>query len=467
MQRLYLVVLIILAFSNAQAQNLFFETTFGSAGSDLARSVKQLPDGTIFVAGFSNGGTYGGYDIALSRLDRYGNLKWTKYYGDAYDNYGLYLNVCSDGNLVITGEQQSASDGVDIFAYKLDTAGSVIWQNIYSTPLNESGKYIEQTPDGFIICGFRTDSTSSNDIYLLKTDALGGFVWDETYGGAGTDYADMVHRLANGDYLVTGDTQSSGAGGTDVYILRVDSAGGIVWAYTYGDSLQNGCQGILQTSSGHFLSYGETEIYPGSYFDFYLELIDSSGNSIWRETMGGINADAAFSAVETPDGFMLAGYSNSYAPGPLNLVVFKTDLSGDLQWARTYGGPGIDIGYEIIHSVDNGFIVTGKTYKETNDDFYLLHLNEEGWAALPPSPRDTPGISIYPNPARNLFTISMGTGEEKGILSIFSMNGRAVYTNDLTDGEQQIPADGLNPGMYIVEVVINTKVYRQKLVIMP
>jgi hypothetical protein len=469
--RTVVLILTLLSYACAlPAQNIYFEKTFGTPNSDLARSVKQLPDGTIYVAGFSNSGPFGGFDVTLSRLDRYGNLQWTKYYGDSYDNTCLFMNLCSDGNIVLTGEDQGTPTGIDAFAYKLDTAGNVVWHRVYATSVNESTKYIEQTSDGgFIMCGFQSDAYGSNDVYVIKADAAGNMEWDQVYGGMDNDYSDMIRELPGGGYLLTADTKSMGAGGYDVYVLKLDASGNSIWDFTYGDQWQNGCQGIFITSAGKYLSYGETEIYQFSQFDFYLELIDTNGATIWKRTFGGTEADAAFSVVETPDGgFMLTGYSNSYnsIPGPLELVVFKTDAAGNFQWARPYGSEGIDLGYEIIHSLDNGYLITGKTFINNSDDYYLLHLDQLGTNSLQEG-IEHDDMLLYPNPAQNRFTVSRSLAGESAILKIFSIDGKLALQKELSLSSAVTDIGHLIPGTYIVEVGSSTKICRQKLLIVP
>src|ERR1051326_4909361 len=104
------------------AQPVLFEKIFGTSRNEQARSVKELADGSVFVLGFSDSGMYGGIDASLSKLDRYGNLLWTKYYGDSADNFGLYLNKTADGNLVFCGERQS-NFGAQVDAYAIKEIG--------------------------------------------------------------------------------------------------------------------------------------------------------------------------------------------------------------------------------------------------------------------------------------------------------------------------------------------------------
>src|SRR5687767_803144 len=103
------------------SQPVFFELAFGNNGWDFARSVRQLPDGSIYVLGFSDSGAFGRNDVALSKLTRQGNLLWTKYYGDSLDQFGNYMNLTSDGKFIVTGETTTAANGLDFFICKIDT----------------------------------------------------------------------------------------------------------------------------------------------------------------------------------------------------------------------------------------------------------------------------------------------------------------------------------------------------------
>lgn len=451
MRVLHIFLISIIPFFSV-AQN-FFETSFGSTNSDFARSVKQLSDGSIYIAGYSDNTTTGDFDIILSKLNGLGYLLWTRYYGDTLKNeYGLYMNICKDGNLVVAGERRILNNDIDIIIYKIDTSGNIIWERTYGTAiLNESAKYIESTKDGgYILCGFRSDNYASNDIYVLKLDSLGLLQWENSFGGMDNDYANMIHQTMEGNYIITADTKSKGAGGYDIEILKLDSLGNIIWDYTYGDVLQNGCQGILITSDGKYLSYGETEIYQYSPFDFYVEKIDANGLSIWKYTYGGVNADAAFSAIENDDkSYVFTGYSNSYSAGPLDLVIFKIDSAGSLLWTRTYGGSGIDIGYDIIKSSDNGFLITG--YTTANDvQIYLLHLNQEGIVSIEENYRKKDQIKIYPNPAKDILHIQNFSGQQI-YFKVFTVQGKYFREGILSGNTSKLTLKELDPGTYIME----------------
>ena len=453
------------------AQPVLFEKIFGTSRNEQARSVKELADGSVFVLGFSDSGMYGGIDASLSKLDRYGNLLWTKYYGDSADNFGLYLNKTADGNLVFCGERQSNFGAqVDAYAIKVDTSGNILWSKLYATALNESFKYVEQTADGgYIQCGFVSDNYGYNDTYVMRTNAQGDSVWAVNVGGTNNDYSDAVHELADGNFIVTGDTKSQGFGGYDVELTKLDASGQQVWDFPYGDVYNNGCQGVFLNSSGKYISFGETVIYNNSPFDFYLEQIDTAGSSEWRRTFGGTNADAIFSIVEMQDkGYFFTGYSNSYSSGPLNLVAGRTDSAGGLQWVRVYGGPGIDIGYEIIHSVDGGVIIAGSTVDSTDftGQYYLLHLNDNGYlSGLGKYNNKEEGMILYPNPNTGSFNIYCENAGPGAGVKLYTAEGKMLYHGPLIAKNNKISLEGIiAPGVYFAEVFDGKQYHHAKVV---
>jgi hypothetical protein len=448
----------------------YFEKKSGTTGNDFSRSVKQLSDGSIYLFGNTDSGAYGGNDLSLTKLDHDGNQLWTKYYGTSNSENGFYLNTTADHQLVFVGECVTASS-TDILIYKVDTTGTVLWNKSYATSVNESANYIEQTTDGgYIIAGSQNDSLGYYDLFVLKLNANGDYKWHRTFGPNRNEYAKTIHETTDG-YILVGDTGDS-LNNYDITVFHLDTLGNKIWSKSYGDSLANGSQGIISTSDGNYLFYGETEVSPGSWFDAFLEKIDKNGNSLWKHKYGGTEADAIFSVVETTDGgFACTGYSNSYNNNqPLDLIILKTDASGKLLWQQTYGGTGIDIGYELVKSTaDNGYIITGKTFT-TSDDCYLLSVNESGLITSISSDlvkMNATGLTnIYPNPARdNIFVAyELQDLSKEYCIVIDDGTGRQLKNRVLTQKKEtlQIDLSDFDPGVYICSLFANHKLIGRK-----
>jgi hypothetical protein len=445
---------------------------YGTAMQDLSRSIVQIPLGSLFVVGNSASGNLGDIDISMVKLDKYGNEEWTNYYGDANLNNGYCITKCADGNLILIGDSETSPGNSDILIYKLDTLGGIIWSYNYSTPLNESAKYIEQTMDGgFVAAGFQTDSLGYNNSFVLKIDASGNFLWDKSIGGNNNDYASCIKELPSGNFILSADTKSHGAGGYDVEISKLNSTGNIIWQYTYGDSVNNGSQGIYISADFHILSYGETERSPGSFFDMFLEKIDTNGVSSWKQFYGNLNnADACFSIIENGAGeFFLTGYSNTYNGGQaMDLVLIKTDSAGTLIWGRGYGGQGVDIGYSIIPSVNNGYYIAGKYFDQefSDDQYYLLHVDGILGSTVSVFENKKDDFSIFPNPSNGKFYITSPTPKNKLKLRLFSSIGEVVYESEYSfyGGSGAIEIN-IGKGFYFLEISQNEKVFLKKIVI--
>ncbi len=475
----YLLLLLFPFQAFAQNTSLYFQESFGTAGIDISRSVKQLSSGSIYILGNSTTGNIGNNDISLTKSDKYGNVQWTEYYGTQNVENGYYLNLTSDGNLLFVAESETSFNDLDILIYKVDTSGNVIWNKVFATSVNESPSYVEQTIDGgFIITGFQNDTFGFNNALVLKLDASGNYQWDKSVGGTRNDIGDMVHQISNGNYILTGDSQSwSITGDYDVEVYELDSAGNVNWQNNFGDTLTNGCKGLLVTTDNNYVSFGEGQIYTNSPFDFIIQKIDSNGTLVWRHNYGGLYADAAFSGIETPDGgFVFTGYSNSYnGGGPIDLVVFKIDSSGTFLWKNTYGSPGIDIGYEIIKStVCSGYVLTGYTTDSINNttNYYLLQLTDSATISgvNETIKSDSFVFDVYPNPASffisinyDLFSIYSNTK-----VVLYNLLGQEIDSVNINDkkGRALINVTNLNSGLYFCKLLRNGEVFSSKKVIL-
>lgn len=464
-KKLFFLFLNILFFINAYTQG-FFELKFGSIMDDKARAVQQLIDGNIYVAGFSNAGPNGGYDISLSKIDIAGNVLWTKYFGKQYNEYLLYMNKTNDNNLILCGETHTFSD-IDAWIMKLDSSGNTLWNSGITSTVNESFKYVEQTSEGgYITCGFQSDSNSSNDIFIAKFDSAGDIQWQKTYGGTDNDYADAIKQVQDGGYLISADTRSFGLPDYDIYMIKVDSAGNFLWDNLSGGPLADGCQGFIITSDFKNLTFGESFVSLALPYQYFLQLTDSAGGVIWEKTMGtSAGSDAAFSAVETTDGsFVLTGYSNSNdSNSPIDLVVFKINALGDSVWSQYYGNAGIDIGYHIIKCMGGGYLIAGTTWNNDND-YYLLKVDDSGLVSTPDADGSISSVKIYPNPSDGMFNVIFPKMILNPAVRIYDYSGAMVFEENFNTYTNaiEIKTSKLS-GLYFIHVKTQDQTFYSKL----
>jgi hypothetical protein len=117
----------------------------------------------------------------------------------------------------------------DFFLIKTDANGDITWAKTYGGTNNDRAYSVQQTSDGgYIVAGYTWSfSMGYYDIFLIKTDANGNVIWAKTYGEIDWDKAYSVHHTSDGGYIVAGSTESFGAGGRDIFLIKTDANGNI------------------------------------------------------------------------------------------------------------------------------------------------------------------------------------------------------------------------------------------------
>ena len=260
---------------------------------------------------------------------------------------------------------------------------------------------MQQTEDGGYIIAGSTYSfgDGSDDVYLVKTDGDGKMLWDQTFGGTGNDEGYSVQQTTDGGYIIAGSTDSFGGGWPcdNVYLVKTDADGNKQWQQTFGGESNDLGYSVQQTTDGGYIIAGYTSSPPaGPDIDVYLVKTDPMGNLQWEKTFGGTYSDWGYSVQQTKDGgYIIAGETRISGTSGTDVYLVKTDDGGNLKWQKTFGGTRRDFGYSVQQTKDEGYIITGKTPSETipyDYDVYLIRL--KGTVDLSISDSD---ISVSPS----------------------------------------------------------------------
>ena len=284
----------------------------------------------------------------------------------SYDDIGYSILQVSDFEYIICGvwRSQDQSEG-DAFLLKLDSNGNVIWQQTYGGTKAEEAYSVQQTNDGgYILTGYTNSfGEGSMDVYLVKTDSEGILEWNRTYGGSSPDWAHSVIQLSGGEYVIAGHTASYGAGNWDYYLIKTDSLGNMIWNRTYGGINLDWAESIQQTNDEGFIIAGYTDSYGEGKYDVFLVKTDSEGNLEWNRTYGGPLYERAESVIRsTEGGYVIVGSTSSFGSGDVDIYLIKTDESGNQVWYNTFGGYSGDSGHSIEQTNDGGYIIVGDTW---------------------------------------------------------------------------------------------------------
>jgi regulation of enolase protein 1 (concanavalin A-like superfamily) len=360
-----------------------FLKTFGGSNFDYGRSVRQTSDGGFVVAGYT--GSFGGNsDFYLIRTDPKGNLLWQKALDGGNGDYGYCVQQTSDGGFIIAGfTYYLAAGDFDVLLIKTDANGNPLWQKIIGGSNLDYGYSIQQTTDGgYIVAGYSYSfGAGISDVYLIKIDASGNLLWQKTFGGSEADEGYSVQQTSDGGFIIVGHTFSFSTVGQYVYLIRTDASGNQLWQKTFGGSDINTGNSVRQTSDGGFIIAGFTNSFGAGSGDVYLIRTDASGNQLWQKTFGGSNYDYGNSVQQTSDGgFIVTGKTSSLGAGLTDVYLIKTDANGNQLWQKTFGGSNEDDGYAVQQTSDGGFIIAGTTgsYGAGSYDVLLIKTDANG-----------------------------------------------------------------------------------------
>jgi type IX secretion system substrate protein len=163
--------------------------------------------------------------MLIFKINGSGQVLWSKTIGgNGYEEPYRIINT-QDGNLLIAGYTSSFGPGWNSYLYKLSQDGDSIWEHAYGTSGNDRAYGVVETSDGYVFAGQTETPAGDLDVMVAKADKAGNQQWIKSYGGAQDDYARWISPCADGGFGIVGTTQSYGAGGNDVYLIKIDAAG--------------------------------------------------------------------------------------------------------------------------------------------------------------------------------------------------------------------------------------------------
>jgi len=376
------LVLILYAFGSFETEGEVWRATFGGPGFDVGNSVCETKDGGLVVAGRTNSRGSGGYDAWLISTDSKGRERWNRTYGGPGDEEAMEILENPDGGLVVAGGTNSWGAGnFDAWLIKTDYRGEEIWNRTIGGSGYDWAYSFQKTSDGgYVILGeTESQGAGSKDAWLIKTDSEGSEIWNRTFGGAKDDGGRSIKVTDGGDNIIAGFTESFGAGGSDLWLLKTDYKGSEVWNVTYGGSRGDIGESVLQKKGGGYVVAGGASAPPDSEpsaGDAWLIITDPDGKAIRGKifSVGDSGRDIATAVRETEDGgYIIGGWSSARG---LYSWLLKTDGSGTKVWDVTFENSGREEGSSVLVPEDGGYVTCGWTVSSGNADLVLLKVNK-------------------------------------------------------------------------------------------
>lgn len=422
MKKFYFVAfLFLLSIKPAQSQitGLNWLRTIGGTGLDYLTSNVILRNGNFISVGYTestNGisaGNHGMSDCIVTCTTPDGILIWKKLIGGSFNDGNLSVNVdtTTDGNIVVgitSGSPDGDFSGVpgdwDISFVKFTPAGVKLWTKTYGGINREILGQLRATPDGgFIASASTTSSASGNvtgtnhgtagtrDAWILKVDVNGAIQWQKIYGGSLNESAGIgesggtIAVCSDGGYLFAINTESSDGdltgllppgtvtGPDDVWLMKINSTGNIVWQKKLGGSNSDNGPRLYTTASNFYLLFAtssfDRDLSGNIGSEIAIFKYTASGTLIWKKQHGSFSVCSAggFTGLNG-DLLTVVGscYSSAFGGIPLynygqsTMLVYRIDtLNGNIKWLKDLGGSQVDNAADVKITPDNELFIVG------------------------------------------------------------------------------------------------------------
>ena len=522
---------------NSTAQNWQWVRTAGGLNYDYSQSMVTDAAGNIYETGYftsatitfgsitlTNSGT--NVSMFLVKYNSAGNVVWAKSVVGSSDVNPFAIAVTTSGNIYVTGLFAGASltfgtttlgniGDFSMFLFKYDTSGNAIWARSAIALNGNSGGaiatdvsgniYVEGAFNGSkIIFGSDTLTNTiagTNDVFIVKYDLSGNVIWAKSGGGSGVEYPASIATDISGNVFASGlfnsstatfgSTTLTNAGSFDIFLVKYDVTGNMIWAKGEGDTGNDEVTGITTDASGNIymtgyfgspsINFGTTTLTNSGQYNFFLTKYNSSGNVDWAKSAGGSFTDLSSAiSIDTSANIYITGYyTSSTLPlgttiltnsdtNMFEIFVAKYNGSGDVVWANgtsatdfsgntIYNQP-VSIandnagnvyvsGYFVGNTITFGDITIPNPTPDTSVVFLAQYSSTSGVPIFTQSQGD---INIYPNPVTALLNIT--DAQTINQIIITDLLGQVVYSKDVNSYNLQVDMSNLSSGLYFIKV---------------
>jgi hypothetical protein len=391
---------------------------FGDGSGQNGAGVAVDSDGNTLLFGTYSGTldlggaplTGGGAFVA--KLDDEGNHLWSKSLStssvppspraiatDRYDNVFLVGDFSS--TVDFGGDPLISSGGSqDVFLVKLDSDGNHLWSQAFGDDAFQLGWGVAADSDGSVIITGEHNGTidfgggplsgdpGQTRVFLAKFDEDGAHTWSRSFGGGSIQYVrggvttDVAHSVVLTGYFFGtidfGGGPLTSIGQADVFVIKLDQSGELVWSKRFGSANGEGSQGIATDAANNIVVVGSSAGSPdfgggplpnAGEDDLFVAKLDPDGNHVWSRSFGDGADQFALDVATDPQGCVVVngifrgtvdfGGTPLVNAGDDDAYVVKLGIDGEHLWSRAFGDAERQFGYGVTADADGNVIVTG------------------------------------------------------------------------------------------------------------
>ena len=411
--------------------NILWQKTIGNEGMDNGIKVKLTSDNKILFVG--------AHEVTGGMID--------------CPDFGYYIYI-------------------DVWIVEMDLRGKIINQWCYGGKYPDLGYDIIEVDDGYVVAastrsndrdvsGFHgtPGENAHDDIWCFKIDFYGNMIWQKCLGGSLMEWPVYLADTKDGGIIIIGNTLSYDGdvtgnhttqwpGGSDIWVVKLSSDGQLLWEHCFGSSHNNrfwGINSVVKVNDYDYVIGANSEIADG---DVTCDLFPNSGTSnAWLfeikdcsyylpsqpvvksgpDTLCTVANPESIYSIDTVQ--WATGYEWSIEPenaGTIN----NDSLSAVVTWNTQFEGP---ITITVRSSNDCG-----------NSAWSEPHVTQV-YTCLGVEENDLSGffITAHPNPAsqRTAFNYVLPESENEAAITITDLAGKTIEVLKVSRQQGQKPWD--------------------------
>ena len=380
---------------------------------------------------------------------------------DVFSNAAL----TSDSGYILTGFTESSGAGShDLYLVRTNAAGDTLWSGAYGGEQSDEGYAVVETFDGGFVAAGYTESfhALTSDVYVLKTNSNGDVLWSRRFDSSADDLAFSIQQTSDSGFILTGRTTSLSVSDNDIFLIRLNSSGDTLWTKLFVRMTHNDAgYSVIESYDGGFVITGYVQ-YGFSNTDLVLIKTDNTGHIIWSNSYGGFNLEYGWQIQQTPDSSYVVAGSSSSNVGNYDFTFLKTDSLGVPQIINVYEGSDDDQAKSLVQLSDGGFLLAGSSnsFIPLNTDAYIIRTDQFGnpiWSRTYGGINTESGIALLPSTGNGFMLSGNTTTFGGGLYDCYMIRIDSSGNSGCNDTSQAVP--NILPGFTHVPVGILEMAY--------
>lgn len=377
-----ILFLLVPLFGFSQKDTIAHLYTFGGNNNDNAEEIQATSDGGYVVIGSTSSNSWGNTDAYLLKVDSSCGYQWSQALGGGNNDWGYSIKQTFDKGYIIAASSNSyGNGGYDAVLMKRDSMGNYEWTKVYGGIDWDFAYSVVQTYDsGYVFCGETYNNTNGfSDVYIVKTNSVGDTLWTRTYGGSLIDKGNCVIETSDSNIVVAG-IRNTISDSTQAYMIKLSAYGNLIWDSAYGGSGYDDFKGLIQTNDNNYVATGTTtSTSVGDDKDYYVLKADGNGLKIWEQTYAATGHEEGYDVLELANGnLFIIGYTEATGGGGKDSKLFLLTPGGF--WGgqnSSFGGSLDEVTKSITFGADGSMKMAGYTngYGNGLEDVLIIDVD--------------------------------------------------------------------------------------------